>query len=137
MAGSTGGIPKFEPQRRNVRTGPQKLPAEGRKGETPIWPLGPITVGEDAAWKQLWATPQAVAWEKLGWTRTVARYCRIMVEAEQPFAKAQARAEARQMEDKLGLTPKAMRILLWEIVEDEVDQKRQTSTSVRDRIKAV
>ena len=138
MAGSTGGIPKFNPQRRNARSGPQRLPAEGRQGDPPRWPLGPITIGEDEAWRELWATPQAVAWERLGWTRTVARYCRIMVEAEMPFAKAPVRAEARQLEDKLGLTPKAMRMLLWEVVEDEVEGKRQeSSTGARGRIKAV
>ena len=137
MAGSTGGIPKHDPQRRNARTGPQKLPAEGRKGEPPAWPLGLFLEGEHDAWQELWATPQAVAWERLGWTRVVARYCRIMLEAEMPFAKSTVRAEARQLEDKLGLTPKAMRILLWEIVEDEVGQQRQQATSVRKRIKAV
>lgn len=130
--------PKFDPARRNARTGPLKLPAEGRKGEVPVWPLpGRMSGAEREAWVQLWGTPQAVAWERMGWTRAVARYCRVMVEAEQRDAPAKAMQEARQFEDRLGLTPKAMRMLLWEIVADEVGEAREVSTGVRDRIKAV
>jgi hypothetical protein len=130
--------PKLDPVRRNARSGPLKLPAEGRKKDAPKWPLpGRATVAEKAAWAELWATPQAVAWERLGWTRTVARYCRVMVEAEKRDAPAKALMEARQFEDRLGLTPKAMRMLLWEIVADEVEEKRQASTGARERIKAV
>lgn len=114
-----------------------KLPAEGRQGETPAWPLGKLSDDEAVAWEQLWRTPHAVAWERLGWTRTVARYCRVMLEAEEPGANPNVRAEARQMEDKLGLTPKAMRMLLWEIVSDEVTEKRQATGGARKRIKAV
>ena len=46
-------------------------------------------------------------------------------------------SEARQLEDRLGLTPKAMRMLLWEIVTDEVTEKRSQATGARDRVKAV
>jgi hypothetical protein len=49
-----------------------------------------------------------------------------------------AMAEARQLEDRLGLTPKSMRMLLWEITVDEVTEKRQSSVKdVRKRIRAV
>jgi hypothetical protein len=48
-------------------------------------------------------------------------------------------SEARQMEDRLGLTPKAMRLLLWEIVADEVGERRDSTSAstARRRIKAV
>lgn len=128
--------PSVDPVRRNARVGPLKLPAEGRKGETPRWPLASQSVGEEGAWEQLWHTPQAVAWERLGWTRTVARYCRIMVAAEHPDAAAGVMAQATALEDRLGLTPKSMRLLLWEVVSDEVTEQRKTS-SARKRIKAV
>lgn len=114
-----------------------KLPAEGRTGPTPKWPLAEQSDAEVDAWIELWETPQAVAWEKLGWSRTVARYCRVMLHAEHHDATAAMLAEARQMEDRLGLTPKSMRSLMWEIVADEVGEKRQQPTSVRSRIKAV
>lgn len=111
---------KINPQRRNVRVGPLILPAEGRESPAPKWPLpNEATAEEMSAWADLWATPQAVAWEKLGWTRTVARYCRIMVEAEKPNARADVRNAATTMEDRLGLTPKAMRLLLWTVADDE------------------
>lgn len=118
--GRTMAYPKLNPQRRNARVGPLILPPEGRTGEPPTWPL-PDSASPDevVAWGQLWATPQAVAWEKLGWTRTVARYCRVMVESERPGAKADVRNAATTMEDRLGLTPKAMRLLLWTIADDE------------------
>ena len=133
-----GPPPKAEPVRRNSRVGPLRLPAEGREGAPPKWPLEEaLSSTEKKAWAQLWATPQAVAWERLGWIRTVARYCRVMVLAEesmQPTLLAQVTA----LEDRLGLTPKSMRMLLWEIASDEVSQKHETSESdARSRIKAV
>lgn len=137
MPGPAG---KADPARRNVRVGPLKLPAEGRKGRPPAWPLATkATLAERNAWSDLWSTPQAVAWERLGWTRTVARYCRIMVLAEEPEQNPVMLAPAAALEDRLGLTPKAMRMLLWEIVADEVADKRaeKDATSARGRIKAV
>lgn len=130
--------PKHDPVRRNARVGPVMLPAAGRKGEAPAWPLpGGLNGAEREAWAQLWATPQAVAWEQLGWTRTVARYCRVMVAAEKPDATAALLAQAVALEDRLGLTPKSMRLLLWQIAVDEVAEKRQESKGARGRIKAV
>ena len=131
--------PKMDPVRRNARVGPLRLPAEGRDGEAPSWPLSGAE-DEDPetlrVWGELWSTPQAVAWERLGWTRVVARYARLVIAAER--LDKDAMSEARQLEDRLGLTPKAMRLLLWEITADEVAQKRETSESdARSRIKAV
>lgn len=127
--------PKFDPVRRNAKVGPLQLPAEGRKGAPPKWPLSAkASVSETRAWRELWATPQAVAWQRLGWTRVVARYCRVMLAAE--VLDKDAMAEARQLEDRLGLTPKAMRLLLWTVVEDEVTDRREAA-GARKRIKAV
>jgi hypothetical protein len=128
-------VPKLDPVRRNSRVGPLRLPAEGRGGPTPSWPLSGPEDAESRVWSELWATPQAVAWERLGWTRVVARYARLVVAAED--LNKDALAEARQLEDRLGLTPKAMRLLLWEIVADEVQQQRETSSNARGRVKAV
>lgn len=125
--------PKMTPQRRNPRVGPVYLPASGRAGEPPEWPLGRQTVAEERAWAQLWATPQAVAWERLGWTRTVARYCRVMVASEKPKAPPALLAQATALEDRLGLTPKSMRLMLWEIAPDEVAQAREDASTERRR----
>lgn len=131
--------PKLNPQRGDRGRGLVDLPAEGREGEPPAWPLAiSATEQERDAWWELWRTPQAVAWERLGWTRTVARYCRMMVEAEEPLASAALLAQVTAMEDRLGLTPKAMRLLLWRVVSDEVaDQRDKPATSARGRLRAV
>ena len=115
MAG-TGPAPNPNARRRNVRPAFRRLPANGRQGELPAWPLpGRRSKSELALWAELWRSPQAAAWEELGWIRAVARYTRITVAAERPKASAALMAEARQLEDRLGLNPKAMRSLGWEI----------------------
>lgn len=89
-------------------------------------------------WASLWRTPQAVAWERLGWHRTVARYCRIAILAEARDAQAQVMGQAVALEDRLGLTPKAMRMLMWDIAVDEVaDRRDEPPGDVRKRLKAV
>ena len=131
--------PKFEPVRGTRGRGPTKLPAEGRSGEAPRWPLpGRQTAAEADGWAELWSTPQAVAWEVLGagCAREVARYCRLRTAAEKPNATAAQQAQVTALADRLGLTPKAMRLLLWEIVADEVTEQRQ-ATREPPRIRAV
>jgi hypothetical protein len=134
-----GPPPKIDPIRRNARNGVMLLPPEGRRGELPAWPLtGRQTAAEREMWAQLWRTPQAVAWERLGWHRTVARYCRIAILAEARDATAAVMGQAVALEDRLGLTPKAMRMLLWQVAVDEVAEKRSESPAdVRGRLKAV
>lgn len=92
------------------------LPAEGREGDPPAWPLGghkPKALLE--RWAQLWATPHAVVWEEERWPHVVARYCRLSLAAEKPGASAAMLAEVRQIEDRLGLSPAAMQKLYWRI----------------------
>lgn len=130
--------PNPDAVRRNARVGPVLLPKGGRKGPAPRWPLGKQSAAERVAWAALWATPHAAAWERLEWTRTVARYCRVMIQAEEVGATAAILGQTAILEDRLGLTPKAMRMLMWEIVADEVAQKRESGPkSARGRIKAV
>jgi hypothetical protein len=135
-----GPPPKHPSQRR--RTNPTvamtQLPAEGRAAEAPPWPIGRPTAAERSIWVELWASPQSVAWERLGWTRSVARYCRALVEAERKDAAASLLAEVRQMEDRLGLTPMSMLRLRWEIAPDELAEARQApAASDRPRLRAV
>jgi hypothetical protein len=98
------------------------LPAAGRKGKAPAFPLTiprGSTKAVRALWKELWATPQADAWESLGWTRVIARYTLKAIEAEKPLATASLLSEVRQLEDRLGLTPMSMKRLQWEIAEPQ------------------
>lgn len=130
--------PKMDPTRGARGRGVLVLPAEGRKGNAPRWPLpDPPTAGEKELWSQLWHTPQAVEWQRLGWNRVVARYVKAVIFAESSM-EATPMSEARQLEDRLGLTPKAMRLLLWTISVDEVaDKRKETPADARKRIRAV
>ncbi len=130
--------PKMDPARGSRGRGVLVLPADGRHGEPPEWPIDPKpSYSEWKMWRDLWLTPQAVEWERQGWTRVVARYVRYAIEAE--AMNKDAMSEARQLEDRLGLTPKAMRLLLWTISTDEVAAKRAESETgeARKRIRAV
>ncbi|MEU7044945.1 hypothetical protein AB0A77_28355 [Streptomyces varsoviensis] len=196
MAGM-GPAPKAADQRRrrNATVAMTRLPAAGRAGEPPRWPLlddVELTTRRDLAqrqaddaelallepelkgraktaaqkkadtarrdatiltaqleavqrveaelWKELWTTPQAVAWERLGWTREVAQYVRWKCRAE--MGDLDASKEARQLGDRLGLTPLAMLRLRWEVAADEVGEQRQERTAraarpKRSRLKVV
>lgn len=168
MAG-VGPTPKPAGQRarRNATYATTLLPAAGRPGRAPKWPLPPdrslsvaITVGEqqveqledevdqaDGAraragarrrlnaaieklardrivaelqqdeeariWRDLWRTPQAVEWERLRWNREVARYVRHVVKGE--GGSLEDSREARQLADRIGLTPAAMLRLRWAV----------------------
>lgn len=95
---------------------------------------------EATLWGDLWRLPQAVQWERLGWTRDVAQYVRHKVMAE--LGDMDGAKEARQWSDRLGLSPMAMLRLRWEVVADEVTARRETKTapapkSARARLKVV
>lgn len=141
-----GPLPKDSSQRRRrnadgLSGSAQRLPASGREGEPPPWPL-PAPSGSAQAqreleqWARLWRTPQAVAWELIGCVDVVARYARLLVEAERVSAKAAILGEVRQLEDRLGLTPVAMARLRWTIA-DQGPAEVIAITSLRDRMDAV
>ena len=135
--------PNPNAKRRNARIGPALLPSEGRTAPAPRWPLNAQSDEESAWWAELWALPQAVQWERMHVVRAVARYCRASILAEEtPLAALLAQVLA--MEDRLGLNPKALRMLMWEVAPDEVAERREDrgaatlrSSAVRDRIRAV
>lgn len=172
-------------RRRNATVAMTRLPAAGREGKMPTWPLlddvaltarrdvlarkaeamrfemdgtppGPARTRLDrqidaldievetltqqlavqrrlerALWRDLWKTPQAVAWERLGWTRDVAQYVRWKVLGE--LGQLDAAKEARQLSDRIGLTPLAMLRLRWEIAVDEVGEQRQEHAAAAAR----
>lgn len=127
-----GPAPSPNARRRNARPTFRRLPAAGRRGPVPAWPLSRPTKGELELWEQLWSTPQAVAWDELGWSRTVARYARITVAAEKPRANAAVMAESRQLEDRIGLNPKAMRSLGWDVTAEATAQESGDDADVVD-----
>lgn len=188
-----GPAPNPNAKRRNPRVGMTVLPAAGRAGRTPRWPLpdnprltarinllqdaideleereladgklsrtdrtaltrkreslaiaeaerDAIRETEKVLWRELWRTPQACEWERLRWTREVAQYVRWKAAAE--CGDLDAGKESRQYADRLGLTPKGLRGLMWVIAPDEVAAARadraaeQSAQRRRRSIKAV
>jgi hypothetical protein len=125
-------VPSRNPRRRNARPDWRKLPPEGRPGPPPPWPLERPTAGVLRIWDYLWTKPQAVAWEDLGHERTVARYARQLYRAERPEPTAALLAEVRQLEDRLGLNPLAMRRLMWEMAEAPAQEPPADVASMDD-----
>lgn len=113
-----GPPPNPNARRRNKRPEWKKLPAAGRQGDPPPFPLPGRSKTLASLWESLWSSPQAVMWEQLGWTRVVARYAKLLLAAEKRDAPVALLAEVRQIEDRLGLTPMSMRRLQWEIESD-------------------
>ena len=131
------GPPPKSPDQRRRRNVPKltQLPADGRKGRTPKWPFATADDHERKLWAELWRTPQAVMWERTNAHREVAAYVRWSLAAE--AGDLRAAPEARQLSDRLGLTPLALRRLEWEIVEaTEAKQSTVPASNVR-RLRAV
>ncbi|HSW42707.1 MAG TPA: hypothetical protein VLM76_09385 [Patescibacteria group bacterium] len=109
-------LPSRNPRRRNARPEERVLPPRNPVRHRPVWPLqDPATPAERKLWFELWTLPQAVAWQTLGINRVIARYCRLSLLAEDPEASAPLLNEVRQLEDRIGLNPVALRRLGWEI----------------------
>lgn len=135
-----GPAPKPAEQRRRVNKTNAliRLPMSGRPGPAPEWPLPRSKPSCDAMdlWKQLWATPQAVAWERFGWVRNVARYVTVCLTAESTLHPA-ALAETRQLEDRLGLSPMAMLRLRWEMTDDAPEVAEPAGVTAITKYKAM
>lgn len=141
------------------RDGWTLLPAAGRAARAPTFPLrsNAAQLRADAAddwrevvedidarelqvWADIWSTPQAVAWERLGWLHDVALYVRFMVVAERGDLKSAG--EVRQWSDRLGLNPAAMLRNRWKIAPDQLGARREAASrptgvpTARDRMKA-
>lgn len=127
-----GPPPKRNARRRNARPEWRTLPPAGYDGDVPEFPLPDPAVEALALWLDLWRTPQAVAWGALGWTRVVARYTLLLLEAEKPDTVVALLSEVRQLEDRLGLTPMAMKRLQWEVGEAQVEAEEATGVANLD-----
>jgi len=142
------GPPPKDPsqrRRRNPTPGFKLLPHEGRRGAPPPWPLlvhpdPRLAELEEAKWAELWLLPQAVEWDRMRDYGTVALYVRVFVEASMGMADTKLLAEARQLDTKIGVSPKAMRDLRWEtdepLPEPDPDPE-QPVNDLRRRVRAV
>lgn len=118
------------------------LPSKGRPGRAPAFPLPKINrmvvregarvpdkpastafrARELAIWREVWKTPQAVAWDLDPWRwPTIAEFCRLKAVTEaDPDASASLLSRLREYRNEIGLSPDGLRANGWAIARDEV-----------------
>lgn len=126
-----GAVPQKYVRRRNARPEWEQLPAE-YDGPVPEWPLRTErSDSEIDLWESLWSKPQAKMWALGRYERVVARYVIVTVIAEDPSSpNAALLSEVRQLEDRLGLSPMAMKRLQWEVEAAPEEKKLAEVTSI-------
>lgn len=122
------------------------LPAEGREGAMPEWPLTEQSIREVELWERLWRMPQALMWERYGQDLEVALYVRRLSEAEQMDSAVTLTTIVKQMADSLGLTTPGLRANRWRVDRPEETASQGAAApsvtsiapnSARARLKAV
>lgn len=95
------------------------LPAAGRQGDPPEWPLVDPTERELELWAIEWSRPQAVMWERERQMIGVAMYVRQLVDAERPDATTASRTLLKQLREDLGVSNSGLLRNRWRISEVE------------------
>lgn len=116
------------------------LPAEGRKGDLPEWPMPTASARELELWARYWAKPQAIIWERDHLVEVVALFVRQFCEGEVPKASAENRKTVRMMFADLYLTPDSMARAKLRIEPADVkpaESKRPARSSSRSRLTVV
>lgn len=117
--------PKADSERRNRNApafGWTDLPATSAVPVPDLPPGREWPSSTRAAWAELWTKPQASQWDPSGFT--LHRWA--WLHADLVLGKGAAgplSGEMRQIEDRHGLSPKAMLQLRWRIVSDEDQEK--------------
>lgn len=115
------------------------MPASGREGDAPEWPLSDPTDREVEIWEEVWDRPQALMWEANSQELEVAMFVRALKDAEKADAAVSARTLVRQQMDSLGMTVPGMRSNRWQIVAEDGSkvEVEDVGQSVRDRLRVV
>lgn len=132
-----GPLPDPNHRHRNVSVIPTtSLPANGRSGAPPRSPYALGAAGK-RWWKWAWTTPQACAWDA-GSVYAVARRAQLEDDLADERTAPRLR-ESRELEDRLGLTPKGLAALRWKIIPpdptpavagtDDLSRKRESRRS--------
>lgn len=123
---ANSGPPRDPNALRRDRPGDQAqwthLPAVGRPGDPPEWPLPTATARERSLWAAEWRRPQALMWEARGQHLEVALYVRAVVVAEGRKAKSADRLVVVRCMEELGVSGGGLRRNLWVIDSDPGDQ---------------
>lgn len=92
------------------------LPSAGRDGPIPACPYEGLNESAMEWWEAAWRTPQSTAWDD-GTIYTVAQraFLEQQITSSPPEAVPSLIAQASRLDDALGLTPKGMKALGWEI----------------------
>lgn len=119
------------------RSGFVHLPAAGREGDPPPWPLpGRTSKFERDRWAIEWAKPVAIMWDRLGMELQVAFYIRTLSRALSPKASGTVIAKVQSQEDRLGLSEDGRKKNGWII--DEGPQaavpRRAPTSDAKDRL---
>jgi hypothetical protein len=115
------------------------LPAEGRQGPPPAWPLSEASEREVTFWEHEWSRPQAVMWQRQDQVLEVAMFVRALAEAEKPDASVASRTLVRQLMETLGVSMPGLLRNRWKIgspVVVSVDEGA-VAPSTRDRLRVV
>lgn len=115
------------------------LPADGREGDPPEWPLSSQTDREWELWVREWRRPQAIMWERNGQEVEVAVYVRSLVLAEDQRAPVNARTLVRQQMEALGISVPGLHRNRWRIETPQVEPAgdQPVTRSTRERFKVV
>lgn len=111
------------------------LPAVGRQGKLPGWPLSEAVPRELEVWKREWVRPQAVVWERNGQEVEVALYVRSLVVAEEPEASTAARTLVRQQMEALGISIPGLLRNHWRIEAFAPQEEKAATSSARSRLR--
>ncbi|QVQ51308.1 hypothetical protein J4H86_21200 [Spiractinospora alimapuensis] len=147
---TSGPAPDPTALRRNRKSdaaGWRTLPAEGRTGPTPEFPLEDVQPREWDLWRDLWTRPQAIMWEENGLHFEVALFARTLARAEGDKPRTEDAKLTRQYLESLGLTAPGMARLRWKIAPADHHEAEETAAgtatkptarkSARDRLKVV
>lgn len=108
------------------------LPAAGREGDAPAWPLAAALERELDIWVDEWSRPQAIMWERQGQELEVALYVRSLVTAEAHNAPTNTRTLVRQQMEALGISVPGMLRNRWRIEEVSADVDGEVDEDVDD-----
>lgn len=111
------------------------LPAAGRQGDPPPWPLSRPTERELQLWAREWTRPQAIMWEQNGQTEEVAVFVRSLKDAEKPRASVASRTLIRQQMESLGISLPGLARNRW-IIDHEPAQAKRERPAVRSDVRA-
>lgn len=125
-----GPPPSPNARRRNDRDAWRTL-AQTCTLPAPDWPLTRRPRGHADLWAHLWSLPVAAIWHEQGAARLVARYVLVELEAERDPSDTRLAAEARQIEDRLLISP-STRIRARILIESDAGATAELTAGVAD-----